>query len=98
MNPLDRVYFFCDYFYPAMFDINEELTYREMHLIAKSHNVDLRIEHHDTLPEDISSSGDFRLMFKTLSPINETEDGYKLAGAWDNEDGEVVLIYARQNA
>jgi hypothetical protein len=80
---------------PAMFaKAEDELSFREMKLIAASHGYGLKVNVID-VDEEIVEGGEFPPMFEAAAPPLALDEGWILAGAWDNEDGQVCACYLR---
>ncbi|MGF7178385.1 hypothetical protein [Azospirillum doebereinerae] len=83
---------------PAMFQDIEEANDRELKLIAKSHGYDLRLkvgEWDGEAADIIENHGSFGDALEAMAPPATDKDGYRLVGAWDCEDGDLVLAYVR---
>ena len=96
-DPLRRIEYPEGRFMPAMLDIDDEATGKELKLIAKSHGFDLRlkVEEWDDEAAEIAMSidGTFHASLEAHCPPQVDKDGYQLVGAWDSEDGDLVLAY-----
>jgi hypothetical protein len=86
-------------FTPKMFDLvdyttepptTEELSAREMMLIAKSHGYKLHL-----VETGVEVNDSFKEAYEDLSPPWVRGELGELYGAWDTEDGEIILAYLR---
>ena len=93
-GPLARVDYGDGRFGPAMFEIDDELSAREAKLIAASHGYELCYTAHDAGNWSFTH-GDFATALAEVDPPATDAAGNPLVGAWDNEDGEIVLAFAR---
>ncbi|MGY0790909.1 hypothetical protein ACW7BJ_16205 [Azospirillum argentinense] len=94
MNPLERIDYPEGRFGPKMLHINDEITAREAKLIAESHGFELLFRTEE-VPDHLWDSGDFTAILAEVDPLETLDGGWTLVGAHDDEDGEVVLTYAR---
>lgn len=95
-DPLRRIEYPEGRFMPAMLDIDSEATGKELKLIAESHGFDLRlkVEEWDGEAGDIMErDGKFGDALEATAPEEIDQHGYQLVGAWDSEDGDLVLAY-----
>jgi hypothetical protein len=97
-NPLRRIDYPEGRFGPAMLDGGDEMTGRELQLIAKSHGFDLRLvvtEWDDEAAEILDRNGTFGEALEAEEPPQSIVGGYQLVGAWEGEEDGLVLAYAR---
>ncbi|WP_434619273.1 hypothetical protein [Azospirillum sp. B2RO_4] len=96
-DPLRRIDYPEGRFGPAMLDGDDEMTSKELKLIAKSHGFDLRlkVEEWDDGLRDMVIDDTFGAALEAACPPQVDKDGYQLVGAWDSEDGDLVLAYVR---
>jgi hypothetical protein len=96
-NPLRRIDYPEGRFGPAMLDGGDEMTGRELQLIAKSHGFDLRLvvtEWDDEAAEILDRNGTFGEALEAEEPPQSIVGGYQLVGAWEGEEDGLVLVYA----
>lgn len=97
-TPVECMAFGGGRYQPAMFArADEELSHREMRMIAASHGYEMRTTITEVDP-DIVFTGDFAKMLEEVSPATELDGGWHLSGVWDSEDGEVIACYLRAKA
>ncbi|WP_376959678.1 hypothetical protein ABNQ39_07145 [Azospirillum sp. A26] len=96
-DPLRRIDYPEGRFGPAMLDGDDEMSGKELKLIAKSHGFDLRlkVEEWDDELRDMIIDDTFGAALEAACPPQVDKDGYQLVGAWDDEEGELVLAYVR---
>lgn len=100
INPLERVDYDNDgRFGPKMFDyIDAEIPSSIYKYVAKSHGYEIHtniVDLTDIISEELFEYF-FSEVFIQLDPPELLYNGSVLVGAWDNEDGEIVLVYARE--
>ncbi|MGE5515114.1 MAG: Lar family restriction alleviation protein [Bacteroidota bacterium] len=80
---------------PAMFaKANDEMSFREMSLVASSHGYELNINVIN-VDEKTVEAGEFQPMLDEAAPPPKLDGEWWLVGAWDNEDGQVCACYVR---